>query len=284
MANCLYYYEYGDRSYTSGVLAYETFNLATAGSRTWTSFPHLSFGCGRKQSGNFSTSAGIIGLGRGPLSLVSQIGSSFNNIFSYCLGSVDNASQISSLFLGNVCTVGSGYRVTPLVPNNEFPNLYYLGLDGISVAGKTVPIPKGTFEILEDGSGGFVIDSGSTSTSLEDPGYMPLRDAVRSSIPARPINASATTGFDLCYNATPALRFPTITFHFAGGAKFVLPKNNSFISFQENTGGVVCLAFDSAGPEGSTSIFGNVQQQNFHIVYDLGHNSLYFAPTNCASI
>lgn len=285
LANCRYYYEYGDLSYTSGVLGYETFSLGTAGSRTRASFPHLSFGCGRKQSGDFSNSAGIIGLGRGPLSLVSQIGSSFKNIFSYCLGSVDNASQISSLFLGKAATLGADYRATPLVPNNHFPTFYYLGLDRISVAGKTVPIPKGAFQILEDGSRGLVIDSGSTITSLEDPGYMPFLNAVRSSIPVRPVNASDTTGFDLCYNATPALRFPTITFHFAGGAKFVLPKNNSFIPFQlEDTGGVVCLAFASAGPAGSTSIFGNVQQQNFHIVYDLGHNNLYFAPTNCASV
>lgn len=279
-ANCLYYYEYGDLSYTSGVLASETFSLEIAGSRTRRSFPHLSFGCGRRQSGDFSHSAGIIGLGRGPLSLVSQIGSSFNNIFSYCLGSVDNSSQISSLFLGKAATLGVGYRVTPLVPNNHFPTFYYLGLDGISVAGKTVPMANGTFEILADGSRGLVIDSGSTITSLEGPGYMPFLDAVRSSIPARPVNASATTGFDLCYNATPALRFPTITFHFAGGAKFVLPKHNSFLAFD----GVACLAFASAGPAGSTSIFGNVQQQNFHIVYDLGHNNLYFAPINCASI
>jgi hypothetical protein len=237
-------YQYGDGSY-SGVLADETFSLATASSSTRTSFAHLTFGCGRVQGGDFLNSSGIIGLGRGPLSLVSQIGSSIDNIFSYCLGSIYNASQISPLFLGRAATFGAGFSVTPLktIQNDLLQSFYYLGLNGISVAGKPVPIPKGTFELLANGSGGVIIDSGTTNTFLEEPGYTPFLDAVRSSITAQPVNASATTGLDLCYYFTPGLVFPNITLHFAGGADYVLPPENSFISDQQDTGGLVCLAF-----------------------------------------
>lgn len=84
------------------------------------------------------------------------------------------------------------------------------------------------------------------------------------------VNVSVTWRFDLCYNG--------------GGAKYVLPQESSSISNQKDGGGLVCLAFKSAWPAGSMSIFGNIQQQNFHIVYDLGHKKLQFAPTNCASI
>jgi hypothetical protein len=285
--HCIYGYLYGDFSYTIGVLAYETFSLATAGSPTQTSFLNLAFGCGRQQGGfltaPFSYSAGIIGLGRGPLSLVSQIGSSIDNIFSYCLGSIYNASQISPLFLGRAATSGAGFTATPLIQNNisYYTTFYYLSLRGISVAGKAVPIPKGTFDILSDGSGGLIIDSGTTLTFLVDPAYTPFLAAVKSTIEAHPANSSASS-LDLCYNATSDLKLPTITFHFAGGANYVLPPENSFVSNQDYTGELLCLAFGSSGPLGSKSIFGNVQQQNVHIVYDLGHNELYFARTNCA--
>ena len=155
------------------------------------------------------------------------------------------------------------------------------------MAGELVPIPNGTFEIQADGSGGLIIDSGTTFTFLVDPGYQALLEAVRSNISAQPVNASATTGFDLCYNSTPAIHYPTIIFHFAGGAEYVLPPEKSFI-FISGAGAaddeqeLVCLAFNSSGS--GFSVLGNFQQQNFHIVYDLDDNNLSFAPTNCASL
>lgn len=282
LANCIYDYGYGDGSYTVGVLAYESFSLATATARSPTvqtaSF-NLAFGCGRDQGGNFSYSAGIVGLGRGPLSLISQIGSSIDNIFSYCLGSIYNDSAISPLFLGKAATYGSHFRVTPLLQNSDIPTFYYLSLLGISVAGKALPIPKDTFKLLPNGTGGLFIDSGTTITYLVDPAYTLFLSAVRSNIQAQPANHSSELGLDLCYNATSHLRLPAISFHFAGGAKYVLPQNNSFVSLD----GLLCLAFGYGGPPGSTSIFGNIQQQNFHILYDLAHNQLSFAHTKCDS-
>ena len=85
--NSEYIYSYGSGA-TYGVLVEETFSLGTVG----TSFPNLTFGCCSSQYGDFLNSSGIIGLGRGPLSLVSQIGPSIGNIFSYCFGSIYNAS------------------------------------------------------------------------------------------------------------------------------------------------------------------------------------------------
>ena len=84
---------------------------------------------------------------------------------------------------------------------------------------------------------------------------MPFLNVVLSRIPERPVNGSSV-GLDLCYNAKSAPRFPSITFHFAGGSEYVLPENNAFISFQESNDTLVCLAFDSAGPAGSFSILG----------------------------
>ena len=137
--HCTYFYAYGDFSYTSGNLSYETLSLEKRqGSRRWAHFQHHVFGCGHDQGGNFSDSDSIIGLGRGPLSFVSQIRSSINNIFSYCLGSAYNSSEISPLFFGNVgsSSSGKGLRVTPLTYNHFYPSFYYLTLAGTNVESK----------------------------------------------------------------------------------------------------------------------------------------------------
>ncbi|ERM98235.1 hypothetical protein AMTR_s00095p00156870 [Amborella trichopoda] len=48
----------------------------------------LGFGCGSSNGGfGADGKAGLIGLGGGPLSLISQLGSSISNKFSYCLAS-----------------------------------------------------------------------------------------------------------------------------------------------------------------------------------------------------
>ena len=168
LRHCTYFYMYGDFSFTSGNMAYETFSLLNVASKRPVSIPGISFGCGRGQFGDFSNSTGIVGMGRGPLSLVSQLGSSINNIFSYCIGSIYNASEINPLFLGNTARTPHRHRFTPLIQNKANPSFYYLDLRGISVAGKVVPIPRGTFQIDPKGDGGFIVDSGTTLTSLEE--------------------------------------------------------------------------------------------------------------------
>jgi hypothetical protein len=178
--NCSYSYGYGDGSYTLGNLSFDTFSLSVVGSNQSAHFPQIAFGCGRSQGGSFSNSTGIVGLGRGPLSFVNQIRSSISSTFSYCLGSIYNSSQVSPLILGNVPLDSSGnpVSVTPLIYNLFFPTFYYLSLAGISVAGKPVPIPEGTFDIRFDGSGGIMIDSGTTLTYLPAPAYKPFLAAL----------------------------------------------------------------------------------------------------------
>jgi hypothetical protein len=190
--NCVYRYGYTDTSYSSGTLAYETFMLSSQ-ART-TSFQRIAFGCGHDQGKSFARSDGIVGLGGGPLSLVSQIGSSINNVFSYCLGSMYNSSGTSPLFLGSTNFFEAGkFSVTPIIRNKNFPTFHYLSLEGISVAGKAIPYPKGTFEIQPGGRGGIFIDSGSTITYLAEPAYRPLLAAVRSSIKTPPVQVSHTS-------------------------------------------------------------------------------------------
>ena len=59
---------------------------------------------------------------------------------------------------------------TPIVQNNQESTFYYLSLDSISVGRKLLNIKKDTFILQFDGRGGFVIDSGTTVTYLEQAG------------------------------------------------------------------------------------------------------------------
>lgn len=286
--DCQYAYQYGDSSFTTGILAFDTFTLETAAtlSKMTGSVPlsHLAFGCGHdNEGGGFTQGGGLVGLGRGPLSLISQLGNKVSNKFSYCLVSMDDpASKTSPLLFGDSADLhGRGIKSTPLVRSDSQPTFYYLQLEGISVHGSRLDLPQGTFDLNADGSGGFIIDSGTTITYLPNDAYSTLKSAVQQNINLRPADGSAT-GLDDCYTLPPhtsKITVPTITFHFAGGADFVLPAANAFIADEES--GLLCLAMGgSSGP----SIFGNIQQQNFHILYDLGMNKLSFVPARCDTL
>jgi len=275
-ARCEYLYTYGDYSSTMGILSYETFTLSSQ------SVPHIAFGCGQDNEGSgFSQGGGLVGFGRGPLSFISQLGDSVGNKFSYCLMSVtDPSSKTSALFLGETASLtGKTIGSTPLIQSSSQPTFYYLSLEGISVGGKLLSIPKGTFDLQSDGTGGLIIDSGTTITYLEQVGYDSLKKALISSI-SLPQADGSTIGLDLCYNAksghsTPT--FPTITFHFKG-ANYNLAKQNYIYV---DSSGIICLAML---PSSGMSIFGNFQQQNYHILYDNGKNVLSFTRTVCDSL
>lgn len=66
--SCHYNYMYGDGSSTSGVFSTETITFGTGGGAT------VAFGCGTNNLGSFSGAGGLVGLGQGPVSLISQVG------------------------------------------------------------------------------------------------------------------------------------------------------------------------------------------------------------------
>jgi hypothetical protein len=152
-------------------------------------------------------------------------------------------------------------------------------LEGISVGRKLLNIPASTFDLTADGDGGLIIDSGTTVTYLEQTGYDLVKKALISFINLPQADGSSI-GLDLCYkpqsgSSTP--KFPTITFHFKG-ADYHLPKENYIFV---DSSGIICLAML---PSMGMSIFGNFQQQNYHILYDNGRNMLSFAPTVCDAL
>ncbi|OAY71929.1 Aspartic proteinase nepenthesin-1 [Ananas comosus] len=249
----------------------------TFGSTNNVTVPNLGFGCGFQNQGNFN---GIAGFGRGPLSLISQLGV---GKFGYCFISYDDDdSKSSALMLGSAASLnGSSTNIqsTPFVTNTSQPTYYYLSLDGITVGTIRLPIPRSAFALQQNGTGGVFIDSGTSFTQLTTVAYKLVRSAFLSQVKLPVANGTAE-GFDLCFSlpSSPSAKVdvPKLIFHLEG-ADMDLPRDNYML--QDSTMGLMCLAMFDSGSE--ISIIGNFQQQNMHIVYDLDDQKLSFAPAQC---
>uniref|UniRef100_A0A1D1Z2C9 Aspartic proteinase nepenthesin-1 n=1 Tax=Anthurium amnicola TaxID=1678845 RepID=A0A1D1Z2C9_9ARAE len=272
-ADCEYLYIYGDNSLTLGVLATETI---TFGSPNGVSVPDVGFGCSGYSLGDFEPAAGLVGLGRGPLSLTSQLGV---GKFSYCL-TKPGESKKSPLLFGSLANLsGTHAQSTPFLHNPTQATFYYLSLKGITVGPTSLRFPPTTFAINDDGTGGVIIDSGTTITYLETEGYRALRKAFVSQVKL-PVGNGSEAGLDLCFQlpegvSAERVKVPKLVFHFEG-ADLDLPPENYMVP-DEGSGQLCLWVMGTSG----TSILGNFQQQNFHMLYDLAGNKLAFTPAHC---
>ncbi len=175
---CGYTYPYGEggySTYTSGIVAYETFTFTALDGSSFAIEP-IKFGCGQNESDNgFLGTDGLVGLGLGSFSLPSQLSlvSGFTDIFSYCLIPFDStAANHSTFYFGVPETNISTY--TPMYRNAVIPSatVYYVNVTGISVGGVLLDIPAGFFDVSPtDGSGGVIFDSGTSLTLLIGAAY-----------------------------------------------------------------------------------------------------------------
>ncbi|KAF3338414.1 aspartic proteinase nepenthesin-2 [Carex littledalei] len=271
-ASCEYLYGYADQSFTVGNLASETFTLGSQ------SVKNIAFGCGNNNTDGFDKSSGLVGLGREPLSLISQLG--FKK-FSYCFASL-NLEKHSPMFFGslahlNASAAAGPTQTTPLVKNPIYPSFYYLSLLGVTIGSTKLNIPSSTFALNKtDGTGGMIIDSGTTFTYLEAVAYNAAKKAFISQMKI-PVADGSDIGFDVCFKPpkSASLDLPKFILHF-DGADLDLPESNYI--FHDSDTGLLCLTITASA---GISILGNMQQQNFFIKYDLGKNKLSFIPTQC---
>lgn len=102
---------------------------------------------------------GLLGLGRGPLSLLSQSQNLYQSTFSYCLPSFRSLNFSGSLRLG---PIGQPKRIktTPLLKNPRRSSLYYVNLVAIRVGRRVVDIPPNALAFDPTTGAGTIFDSG----------------------------------------------------------------------------------------------------------------------------
>ncbi|KAF2323741.1 hypothetical protein GH714_036793 [Hevea brasiliensis] len=265
-------------------LSQDTVTLATD------SLPGYTFGCITKATGSSVPPQGLLGLGRGPLSLLSQSQSLYQSTFSYCLPSFRSLNFSGSLRLG---PVGQPLRIktTPLLKNPRRPSLYYVNLVAIRVGRRVVDIPPSALAFDPSTGAGTIFDSvctatnyrresphsGTVFTRLVTPAYIAVRDAFRQRVG----NATVTSlgGFDTCYSVP--IVAPTITFMFSG-MNVTLPPDNLLI--HSTAGSTTCLAM-AAAPDNVNSVLSviaNMQQQNHRILFDVPNSRLGVAREQCS--
>ncbi|XP_054808333.1 aspartic proteinase CDR1-like [Prosopis cineraria] len=271
---CVYTYSYGDGSHTTGDLSSETFTL---GIENKVPLRNIVFGCGHVNAGTFDASqSGLIGLGGGRLSFVSQLDESVGKKFSYCLVPSTSSTASNNVsgkisFGDDALVSGSGAVTTPLVTRDP-STFYYLTLEAISVGNKRIPY-KGSTTLVPANE--IIIDSGTTLTFLPIEFYDDVEKAVVKAV-NETLAKDPNNVFGLCYNASSgdSLRLPVLTAHFNGGDVKLQPLN-TFVQVDE---GLIC--FSMVGTP-DAAIYGNLAQMNFLVGYDLGARTVSFSPTDC---
>ncbi|XP_024399861.1 aspartyl protease family protein 2 [Physcomitrium patens] len=275
---CLYQVDYGDGSFTTGEFGTDDVSLNSTSGVGQVVLNKIPLGCGHDNEGYFVGAAGLLGLGKGPLSFPNQVDPQNGGRFSYCLTDREtDSTEGSSLVFGEAAVPPAGARFTPQDSNMRVPTFYYLKMTGISVGGTILTIPTSAFQLDSLGNGGVIIDSGTSVTRLQNAAYASLRDAFR----AGTSDLAPTAGFslfDTCYDLSglASVDVPTVTLHFQGGTDLKLPASNYLIPVDNSN--TFCLAF--AGTTGP-SIIGNIQQQGFRVIYDNLHNQVGFVPSQC---
>ncbi|XP_006653187.2 aspartic proteinase nepenthesin-1-like [Oryza brachyantha] len=253
----------------------------------------LAFGCVSRNSigeGGFDGPSGILGLGRGVLSLVSQTAA---GKFSYCLTPYASGDKVSShLFVGDSANLTGESPVLSIkfVKNptdRPYYLYYYLPLVGITVGKTRLPIPSTLFDLRQVGpgnwSGGVLIDSGSTISLLVDGAYKALAAELTKQIGGNPVPPPSTTlaeMLDLCFaRGDVDKKAPALLLHFSAGVDMPVPPANYWMPVDNST---ACMAI--ARSNDTSSIIGNFQQQDLHVLYDLEQGQLSFQPADCSKL
>ena len=263
-STCIYAVQYGDNSQTVGFYAQDTLTLAPSDV-----IPNFKFGCGEKNSGLFGRAAGLIGLGRRPVSLVSQTAQKYGGAFSYCLP--PTSSSAGYLTFGSASA--SNAQFTPMLSQSGRPTFYFLELMSIFVSGQKLATSPALFS-----NAGVIIDSGTVITRLPPTAYSLLRTAFRDGMKQYP-TAPAASILDTCYDLRnySTVSIPKVALQYQGATMDLDPTGILYFASANQA----CLAFAPNGDDTDLAIIGNTQQRRFKVLYDVSKKTIGFGPGGC---
>ncbi|KAL7088399.1 hypothetical protein ACP275_13G125300 [Erythranthe tilingii] len=269
---CIYTATYGDQSFSVGYLSSDSLTFGSD------SLPGFVFGCGQDNDGLFGKSAGLVGLAKNELSMLSQLSAKYGKAFSYCL---PTASLLGSKtggggFLSVGVSPNSDYKFTPMLSDSRDPTLYFLKMSAISVSGETLNVAAADYSTVPT-----IIDSGTTISRLASPVYSALKEKLVKIISAKFKTAEAFSILDACFTGSSdeiSGVVPSVKLIFEGGGELDLKPQNVVIEVEKGTS---CLSFAGNSNLRDIAIIGNQQQQSFDVYYDVAGSRIGFAAGGC---
>uniref|UniRef100_A0A7N0VL35 Peptidase A1 domain-containing protein n=1 Tax=Kalanchoe fedtschenkoi TaxID=63787 RepID=A0A7N0VL35_KALFE len=267
---CHHDIHYVDGAHTRGLLSTEILRMDSTAYST-VQIPKYIFGCGMDNNGNIGEiGSGVIGLGAGPESIVTQLGHLSERKFSYCLMPLDLPGRVSHIHFGDRAAVrGPGTITVPLVPGRP-GNFYHVTLEAFTVGRTRIPF-IGRSGAVEQGN--IIIDSGMAITTLPRHFYAQIKQAVTMHTHA-PEVPDPDELLELCFRKDRSLQLPSIVANFRGG-NVPLKRFNVFVTL----GTVTCLTF---GVSESHINYGSLIQQNFLVGFDQHARRVSFKPHQCS--
>uniref|UniRef100_J3MFR8 Peptidase A1 domain-containing protein n=1 Tax=Oryza brachyantha TaxID=4533 RepID=J3MFR8_ORYBR len=233
------------------------------------------FGCGERNEGLFGGAAGLLGLGRGKTSLPVQTYDKYGGVFAHCFPARSSGTGYLEFGPGSSPAVSAKLSTTPMLIDTG-PTFYYVGMTGIRVGGKLLPIPQSVFA-----AAGTIVDSGTVITRLPPAAYSSLRSAFAASMAARGYKrAPALSLLDTCYDLTGAseVAIPTVSLLFQGGVSLDVDASGIIYAASVSQ---ACLGFAGNEAADDVAIVGNTQLKTFGVVYDIASKVVGFCPGAC---
>ncbi|KAK8587685.1 hypothetical protein V6N13_086665 [Hibiscus sabdariffa] len=280
---CDYEVEYADGGSSLGVLVRDIFSLNyTNGIRL---SPRLALGCGYDQIPGTSNHPldGILGLGRGKSSIVSQLQSQglVRNVVGHCLSGIGGGF----LFFGDGVYDSSHVTWTPM--SQEFTRYYSPGSAEFHFGGKATGI-KNLIVIF---------DSGSSYTYLNSQAYQAVTVLLKKELSGRSLKeAPEDQTLPLCWKGQKPFRsvrdakryFKTVlslAFTNSGRRKTQFELHPEAYLIISNKGNV-CLGILNGTQVGlqNLNVIGDISMQDRMVIYDNEKQVIGWSPANCDNL
>ncbi|XP_044490217.1 aspartic proteinase 36-like isoform X2 [Mangifera indica] len=278
---CVYERQYAEMSSSSGVLGED---ILSFGNESELLPQRAVFGCENVETGDlYSQHAdGIMGLGRGDLSVVDQLVDKgvISDSFSLCYGGMDIGG--GAMVLGNITSPAN----MVFAHSDPLRSPYYnINLKAIHVAGKSLPLNPRVF----DGKHGTVLDSGTTYAYLPEAAFVAFKNAIMHELQSlKQIRGPDPNYHDICFSGASSdasqlsNTFPSVEMVFGNGQKMLLSPEN-YLFRHSKVRGAYCLGIFQNGRD-PTALLGGIIVRNTLVMYDREHSKIGFWKTNCSEL
>ncbi|XP_040959910.1 aspartic proteinase 39 isoform X2 [Gossypium hirsutum] len=278
---CIYERQYAEMSVTSGILAEDVISF---GNLSELSPQRIVFGCETEETGELyrQHADGIIGLGRGDLSIVDQLVEKgvISDSFSLCYGGMDVG--------GGAMVLGGISAPSDMIFSYSDPvrsPYYNIDLKEMHVAGKKLDLDQSVF----DRKFGTVLDSGTTFAYFPEAVFEAFKDTIMKELNSlKQVSGAVPSYNDTCFSGISSdvsqlsKTFPTIELVFENQQKLLLTPEN-YLFRHSKVQGAYCLGIFQNGMD-PTTLLGGIIVRNTLVTYDRKDSKIGFWKTNCSEL